>query len=78
MISVAPVLQEYRSSITSLAALIGGAIIFFWISRGTQFHQLAIGILLSAITLTLALALFELCWRVGISAARFFGLENSD
>jgi ABC-type proline/glycine betaine transport system permease subunit len=71
-------LHEYRSSITSLAALIGGATLFFWISRGTEFHQLAIGILLSAITLTIALALFELCWRVGISAARLFGLENSD
>jgi hypothetical protein len=78
MMSVAPGLQEYRSSITSFATLVGGAIIFFWISRGTQFHQLAIGLLLSATTLTIALALFELCWRVGISAARFIGLENSD
>jgi hypothetical protein len=39
-------------------------------------HQLAIGIIMSAITLTLAL--FELCWRVGLSVARFFSSENGN
>lgn len=78
MTSVAPEFQEYRSSIASFAALIGGAIVFFWFTRGTQFHQLAIGILLSAITLTVALALFELCWRIGVLAAKSFALKNRD
>lgn len=59
-------LQEYRSAIASFAALIAGALIFFWISRGTQYHQLAIGILLSAVTLAAALTLFEICWRIGL------------
>jgi len=74
--SMAPRLREYRSTVASFAALICGAMIFLWISRGTQFHQLAIGIMMSAITLTLALALFELCWRVGLLVARFFGSEK--
>lgn len=61
-------LREYRSAIASFTALIGGAMIFLWISRGTQFHQLAIGIVMSSVTLASALALFELCWRVGLYA----------
>jgi hypothetical protein len=76
MTSMTPRLHEYRSTIASFAALICGATIFLWINRGTQFHQLAIGIMMSAITLTLALALFELCWGVGLLVARFFASEN--
>jgi hypothetical protein len=64
--SVEPGLREYGSTVASFAALICGAMIFLWISRGTQFHQLAIGIMMSAITLTIALALFELCWRASL------------
>lgn len=69
-------LHEYRSTLISLAAVIGGAVVFLWISRGTQFHQLAIGIMISAVTLTLALALFELCWRVTLFIVTFLGSEN--
>lgn len=53
-------LHEYRSAITSFAVLNGGALIFLWVSRATQFHQLAIGIMMSAIVLTLALAAVRL------------------
>jgi hypothetical protein len=74
--SVLPGLREYRSTIASLVALVCGAMILLWISHGTQFHQLAIGIAMSAITLTVALALFELCWRVGLFVATLFGSEN--
>jgi hypothetical protein len=59
-------LHEYRSAIATFAVLNGGALIFLWISRGTRFHQLAIGIIMAAIVLTLALAVFELCWQVGL------------
>jgi hypothetical protein len=74
--SVLPGLREYRSAIASFVALVCGAMILLWISHGTQFHQLAIGIAMSAITLTVALALFELCWRVGLFVATLFGSEN--
>ena len=66
----------YRSTIASFAALICGAMIFLRISRGSQFHQLAIGTMMSAITQGLALGLFELCWRAGVFLARPFGSEN--
>jgi hypothetical protein len=74
--SMAPRPDEYRSTVASFAALICGAMIFLWTSRGTQSHQLAIGTAMSAITLSVALALFELCWRVGLVVARLFGSEN--
>jgi hypothetical protein len=70
--SLLPRLHEYRSTIASFC----GAMILLWISHGTQFHPLAIGIVMSAITLTVALALFELCWRVGLFVATLFGSEN--
>jgi hypothetical protein len=76
MTSLVPGLREYRSTIASFAVLVCGAMILLWISQGTQFHQLAIGIAMSAITLTVALALFELCWRVGLVVATLFGSEN--
>jgi hypothetical protein len=78
MTSTAPRLHEYRSTIASFAALTCGALAFLWISRGTQYHQLAIGIMLSAMTLALALALFELCWRVGLFVGTFFGSGNEN
>jgi len=57
MTSLVPKLREYRT----FTALVCGAMVFPWISHGTQFHQLAIGIAMSAITLAVALALFEVC-----------------
>lgn len=74
--SMARGLDGYRSTIASFAALICGAMIFLWISRGSQFHQLAIGTMMSVISLALALGLFELCWRAGVFLAGPFGSEN--
>jgi len=76
MTSLVPKLREYRTTMASLATLACGAMVFPWIGRETQFHQLAIGIAMSAITLAVALALFEVCWRVGLFVATLFGSEN--
>jgi hypothetical protein len=73
---MAPDLHEYRSTLVSLAAAVGAAMAVLWISRGTQFHQLAIGIMMSTVTLTLVLVLFELCWHVTLSVATLFGVKR--
>jgi hypothetical protein len=78
MTTIAPALREYRSSTVPFAVLIVGAVSFLLVSRGTSFHQLAIGLMLSAVTLTVALALFELCWRAGIRAAKSFEVGDRD
>jgi hypothetical protein len=74
--SLLPRLHDYRSTIAPFAVLVGGALILLWISQGTQFHRLAIGIAMAAITLTVTLALFELCWRVGLYAVTLFDSEK--
>ena len=51
-------------TIWSCAALIATVLIMFWMTRGTQYHQLALGMLLSSITLLVALSLFEALWWV--------------
>lgn len=51
-------------TIWSWAALIAAALIIFWMTRGAQYHQFALGILLSSMTLLVALSLFEVLWRL--------------
>lgn len=64
-----PRLGDYGGSLAAFSALIAGALLFLWISRGTGLQQLAIGVLLSSVTLAVALALFELCWRFAVGGA---------
>jgi hypothetical protein len=51
-------------TIWSWAALIAAALIIFWMTRGAQYHQFALGILLSSMILLVALLLFEVLWRL--------------
>ena len=51
------------------AALIGFALIAYWISGDTRFHQLAIGVLAAAVTLLVVMLVFEAVW--GIASAVF-------
>ena len=69
---------EYGAAILSFNVLIGGRLLFWWISPGTRLHQLTIGIVMFSVTLAIALALFELCWRAGAYLARRFGLDDKD
>lgn len=63
-------IHELRRPIASFAALIGVSVISAWIGRGTQFHQFAIGIVLSAGTLGVAQLVFEFCWQAVLRVAR--------
>ncbi len=47
----------------SWAALIALALAGFWISQGTPYHQFALGVLLSAVSLLVLLFLVELIWQ---------------
>ena len=46
------------------AAFIAAALVAFWATRQTQYHQLALGLLLSSITLLILLSLVELAWQL--------------
>jgi uncharacterized membrane protein len=63
------------STVWSWAALIAAALIAFWATRRTEYHQLALGILLSSVTLLLLLSLVELVWQ---ALEAMFGSGQSD
>ena len=44
-------------------AVVIGAVIGFWLSEGTAHHQLVVGLLLSSVSLFVALSLIEALWR---------------
>jgi hypothetical protein len=62
--------KDNLATICSWATLIFGAAAFFWISRGTSYQQLAVGILASAVTLVLLMLVFEGLWQLATMAQR--------
>ena len=63
------------STAWSWAGLIAATLIVFWATRGTEYHQLALGILLSAVTLLILLSLVEVVWQ---ALEATFGSGQSD
>jgi hypothetical protein len=63
-------LKDNSTRLYGWAAAICAAAIIFWISRGTPYHQLAIGILASAITLFVLMSIVEGAW---FAADEFIG-----
>jgi hypothetical protein len=63
-------MRDNGKAICIWAAVIGVALILFWISRETRFHQLAIGILLSSVSLFVAMSLFEAVWLIAVESLR--------
>jgi hypothetical protein len=55
-------LKDNSTRLYGWVAAICIAAIIFWISRGTPYHQLAIGILASAVTLFVLMSLVEGAW----------------
>ena len=51
-----------RATIWFWTTLIAAALVAFWATRGTPFHPLALAILLSSLSLLIALSIFELVW----------------
>ena len=57
-------LKDDANALIGWTAVIGGAaVVAFWLSEGTSYHQLAVGILMSSGTLLVLMALFEIIWR---------------
>jgi hypothetical protein len=63
-------LKDNSTRLCGWAAAICAALIVFWISRGTPYHQLAIGILASAVSLFVLMSLVEAAW---FAANEFYG-----
>jgi polyferredoxin len=65
------------SALYGLALLIIAALIFFWLSRGTQFYHFAAGLVVSVLVLVVAKAAFEGVWQAAACALRALGLRRS-
>jgi peptidoglycan/LPS O-acetylase OafA/YrhL len=70
-------LRDNYSTIYSWVALLGGALITFLVSRGTQFEPFTFGLLISLITLLVLLLLFEGAWFLATKGLQFIGVETS-
>ena len=70
-------LKNNSSTVWWWVGLIVGAAIVFVIGRGTQFQQLGIGLLISAISLFIIMALFELLWHAVDRQFNFQGNDNA-
>ena len=57
--------------------LTGVALIIFLASFGTSYHQLAIGLLASAVSWVLLILMLESAWRLVTAALRYLGIEGS-
>jgi hypothetical protein len=60
--TVRTLIRSKRRALGGWALLIGASLIGVRLSAGTSFHQLAIGILMSSITLFVSMAVFESLW----------------
>ena len=51
------------STVWSWAGLIAAALIALWATRGNKYHQFALGILVSSVSLLVLLSFVELVWQ---------------
>jgi hypothetical protein len=57
-------IRDDSRALTGWACLIIASLIAFWLTEGTQYHQLAAGILMSSSTLFVLITSFECLWRL--------------
>lgn len=57
-------IREDSRALGGWIGLIVASLIAFWLTEGTQYHQLAAGLLMSSSTLFILMALFECLWRL--------------
>jgi hypothetical protein len=59
-------------------ALTGVALIFFLLTFGTSYHQLAIGLVASAVSWVVLILLLESVWRLVTAVLRYLGIEGNE
>jgi hypothetical protein len=57
-------LKDEARALVIWALVIAAALIWFWVSLGSDGHQLAIGLLMSAVAMFVLMALFELLLHI--------------
>ena len=57
------VTKDEAHALCGWAIVIGATLIGFWLSEGTAYHQLVVGLLMASASLFVSLALLETLWR---------------
>lgn len=71
--------RDEAGALGGWAAWIAATLLAFWLSEGTPYHQLSIGLLLSSATLFVLMLLFEVLWRaITGERSRQAGTESAD
>jgi hypothetical protein len=70
-------LRNNNSTIYSWTALLGGVLIIFFVSRGTQLEPFTFALLISLIALLVLLLLFEGIWRLAMKALQLIDVERA-
>ena len=58
--------QSNSRALAGWACLIVASLVAFWLTQGTPYHQLVVGILMSSSTLFILMAVFECLWRLSV------------
>ena len=58
--------------------LTGVALLFFLLSFGTSYHQMAIGLLASAVSWVVLILLLESTWQLVPPVLRYLGIESNE
>ena len=61
--AIIELVKDEARSLLGWAVAISATLIGFWLSEGASFHQLFVGLLLSALSLFATMALFDRLWR---------------
>jgi len=61
--AIIELVKDEARSLLGWAVAISATLIGFWLSEGASFHQLFVGLLLSALSLFATMALFDGLWR---------------
>jgi Flp pilus assembly protein protease CpaA len=67
--------KSNASTVWPWVALIAGALVIFWASRGTQFQQFGLALLVASVALLLAMTLFEVVW---LGLTRWFSDQSEE
>jgi len=61
--AIIELVKDEARSLLGWAVAISATLIGFWLSEGASYHQLFVGLLLSAVSLFATMALFDGLWR---------------
>ena len=64
MAALSALIRDFSRALIGWGCLIAASLTCFWLTEGTRYHPLSVGILMSSSILFVLMALFESLWRL--------------